>query len=331
MMRPTWIATPPVPYRSSAPAPVLPYQGPPSYRGNWPRWGFPPVVWQPATPAATPALDRPRLGMAITLCVLAAIGCLVAAGAETWRFALMVRGRTEVLSAVQVDTSDSVERAAALTALLTGGAAAVAVLWQLGRCYQFAAQRAGVRPPRDDAARLIRLLVPVFNLLGAGQVLAETDQLLRHRGDPDGRPARRVMVWWIVWVVNGVLVLALLWRRRMAGPQAAADSVELQIVVDLAAAAVAGLTAWVLLGFRRLITDDRTAHRRWVVLPPAAPAAVHEPAAVTAEDPSATSGPSTTEPPSTPDEPAPEDGPPAADKPDPAADRPAVSLVKQGS
>ena len=271
---PRWVARPPGPYRSSRTGAPPPYPGPPRYQGGIPRWGFPPVVWVPngVTPVQ-PAPQAPGLGAAICFAALTAVAAGVAAAAEIWRYVLLIRGRTEVLPAREVWFVDDLVLAAGLVALLTGVASVLAVVSVLGRLTDFAADRAGVRPPRDDASRLLRLLVPGYNLFGAGQVIAEVDGLLRL--DPEDRPARPrpsrwVSAWWIAWVLNGLLVIALIVRTRTPGLQAEADSVLLHAVVDLSAMVVAGLTVAVAVGLRRLTRPSRTPDLRgWI---PAIPA-----------------------------------------------------------
>lgn len=275
MYRPRWIAHPPAPYTSNRPPAVAPYAGPPSYRQRHPSWGFPPVIWQrPTVPARfVPSAPRNPLLFGIVLSVLAAVACLAAAGSELFRFLLIVRGRTEVLPASQVRLSDSLVQASGVVALLLGVAAGVSVLSVLGQLSVFGAARARVLEPRTSSSRLGRLLIPGFNLYGAGQVIAETDVLLR-RGRVDDlpagriRPSRLVTLWWGAWVINGLLTVALIWRSTAAGLQAMADSVELHIAIDLAGALVAGLTAAVLVGFRRQLGEPAPILGKWIVAPP---------------------------------------------------------------
>src|SRR6478609_1158494 len=95
-----WVAHPPPVDRASrdrtAPRRERPYVGPPSYRGGHPRWSFPPVVWRelpPPDPQLPPRDPAPGLRWAAWLCAATSLCALVAAGAEIWRFALMLEGR----------------------------------------------------------------------------------------------------------------------------------------------------------------------------------------------------------------------------------------------
>src|SRR6478609_874726 len=106
-----WVAHPPPggPPPKVAPPPEPPYTGPPSYRGRPPRWAFPPVVWEegPAGADERPPTDpSPWLRIAAVLAAVTAVLALLAAAAETWRFALLLEGRTKVLSGVTVWSSD---------------------------------------------------------------------------------------------------------------------------------------------------------------------------------------------------------------------------------
>ncbi|RIJ70741.1 DUF4328 domain-containing protein [Nakamurella silvestris] len=272
LFRPRWIAFPPQPYRRTGAPPVAPYRGAPSYHGRPPEWGFPPVIWHREPPAERPSVRVPAAGLllATALAAVAFLACLVAAGAELFRYILIVRGRTEVLPTDAVKLSDGLVTASSLVALLAAGAAVIALIPLLGQLTTFAAHRAGAAEPRSSSSRLARLLIPGFNLYGAGQVLAEIDVLLRRRrpNDLSLRPGRLIMVWWWAWVVNGAVAVALLWRVRGSGLQAVADSVELHVVLDAAGAAVAALTVAVLVRFRRSVLPSAPALAGWQVLPP---------------------------------------------------------------
>lgn len=275
--------TEPLPRIPAGPAVVVPRPVPRAPAGH-PRWGLPTVAW-PASgggPGPRPAANpRPLLGGAAGLLFLVAALALFSAGAETWRFLLLLRGRTAVLPAGQVGASDML---VAVTGLVTpaGTVAALAVcVPALLRTVQWAARRAGVRPPRTTAAVLLRLLVPGWNVYGAGQVVLETHALLLappatpdpvdplDRSERVGRRDRRLLLlWWSAWVVNIGLVVAAIARGRGGSLQAIADTVELHIAVDLAAAVTALLGALVLLRWRRLANVAPTVSSRWVVQPP---------------------------------------------------------------
>lgn len=273
-----WRAEPPPGVVLDRPAPRVfrPYFGPPTYGDRPPRWGFPPVVWRAAAPAGPVVVElRPRsLARAAALCLVSAAVALVAAGAELWRYLLLLRGRTEVLAGSAVRSSDLLVGTAAwlATALAVLTAAVLAPL--LVRLHAAAAHRAGLEPSRAPAQVLARLVVPGWNIYGLGVVAGEIDGQLRGAA---GRPrlSPLVVALWSAWAVDAVLVLVTLLRAFGTSDQAVADTVELHIFVDLAGSAVAGLFFLLLRRWRRFTAPRRTAGPRWVVSPP--PPTRHQP------------------------------------------------------
>lgn len=286
-----WVAHPPPGGPTTAPRarrPERPYQGPPSYRRTgFPRWGFPPVVWRPAPdPAPARPIDPgPGLLRTTWLSVLAAAAALLAAGAEIWRFVLMLQGRTLVLNGSVVRASDILVAAAGILAPLTALAVLISAVPALTRTNAAAAGRLGRAPSRTVGAVAARVLVPIWNIYGAGQIVTEIDRMLSTRPDPasggeemfgEGRPAdrpprasARTVCWWLSWVLSAALVIAALARGLGGSLQSIADTVELHIAVDLAAAVVAGLGAAMLLRFRRLLSAPKDKFETWIVQPPA--------------------------------------------------------------
>ncbi|WP_188943459.1 DUF4328 domain-containing protein [Nakamurella endophytica] len=302
-----WRATPPpgTPPARRVPR-ARPYQGPPSYGDRPPEWGFPALVWQalpgerPARGSAVHPEGRLRAGaLAAGLCAGVAV---LAAGAEVWRYVLLLRGRREVLPGTPVAVSDALVVAAGWTALLLAVVTVLLLVPALVQAHAAAARRRGRGPARRPAAVLARLVVPVWNLYGAGQVLAEIDRTLAAPGgrdaegagagdsqDADGRDgaedaaadgradatvpvrtSRWVTGWWVAWIVDAVLVVVTLGRAFGGSLQAVADTVELHVAVDVVAAVVAALTAVVATRFATRL-DERTPRRlaRWQVAPPA--------------------------------------------------------------
>ena len=177
-----WVATTP-PNTPAGPRPRrirARYAPPPPYRTP-PRWGFQPSVWmQPAPPGPPPPPAPVRdLRSASVLATATAVLYVVAAAAEAWRFALLMRGRTEVLWEPTVRFSDALVTAAGWVALIAAIATALSLLPTTARTIEFAARRAAVRPTRTDGQRLRLLLIPGWNLYGAGVVFGEIDGLLR--------------------------------------------------------------------------------------------------------------------------------------------------------
>lgn len=193
---------------------------------------------------------------------------LVAAGAELWRYLLLLRGRTEVLSGAVVRASDRLVGTAAWVA--TGLAVLTAVLLAplLVRLHVGAAHRAGLAPSRVPAAVLARLVVPGWNVHGVGVVAGEIDGRLRSSDARRPRLSPLVVTLWVAWVVNAVLVLTTLLRAFGTSDQAVADTVELHILVDLAGAVVAALWFLLLRGWRRLVAPRPARASRWIVRPP---------------------------------------------------------------
>ncbi len=273
-----WVAHPPPGTRAATPAPRAeppPYAGPPGYRGGHPRWSFPPVVWQEQVP--TPEARRRSdpagaLRAAAALAALSGLVSLTAAAAEAWRFSLMLQGRTNVLAGATVRTSDVfVAAAGALAVAMTVAALVVAVV-ALARTHPAAARRLGREPSRSIPAVLARLLVPGWNLYGAGQIVTEIDRMLAVRDAPAGRPARAAkltVAWWLSWLVSAGLMLVALARGLGGSLQAIADTVELHIAVDLAAAVCAALGAAMLLRFAWLLRRRPPIPAGWVVREPA--------------------------------------------------------------
>jgi hypothetical protein len=276
-----WVAHPPpggppgtAPRAAAAKADPV-YTGPPAYRGGHPRWAFPPVVWQEAESAAVPARRTDPSGAlraAAWLAVAAAVACLTAAAAETWRFSLMLAGRTQVLAGDVVRSSDVFVAAAGAGAIAVAVAALVVAVVALTRTHPVAALRLQRAPSRSMSAVLARLLAPGWNLYGAGQIVTEIDRMLTAERADAHRPVRasRLTVgWWVSWIVSAVLMLIALARGLGGSLQAIADTVELHILVDLAGAVCAGLGALMLYRFVRLLRRRPAIPDGWLVQEPA--------------------------------------------------------------
>ena len=273
-----WVAHPPAGApRGPRTVRRRPYAGPPTYRGRPPTWGFPTVAWRRATVSNSDGVAEPSrflLRLAGWLAVLTALACLAGTVAEFLRWMLMLRGRTEVLPASAVAASDLFVTVAAAVAASAAVVTVVVAVPVLVRTHRAAERRIGYGASRPSAAVLARLIVPGWNLYGAGQVLAEIDGRL---DNPDGatadadrpRPGRLVIVWWCAWVVNGLLVLITMARAFGGSLQAVADTVELHIAVNAAATVVAALSAAVLWRFARLLGRPDPLTGGWRVAPPA--------------------------------------------------------------
>lgn len=276
-----WVATVPGPPKAPRQRQRRRYLGPPRY-ASLPRWGFPAAPWSrpqrdadSGKPASDPSLAAAVLARTLvpllwTVCALAT----VAAGAEVWRYVLLLRSRDDALPAGAVAASDALLLGAGIVTLVaTVGAGLLLLMWCL-RAQDGAAQRCGVRPSRSRRELLLGWLVPGLNLSVPGSVLAEIEHgLLELPATTRPRPSRLVVIWWLLWDAGVVLgVVTLLWALR-DGVQARADGVVLHGVLDLLAAATAGVTA-VLVGQLTRLLHPRQAPQRMLLVKvgPASPA-----------------------------------------------------------
>ena len=78
-------------------------------------------------------------------------------------------------------------------------------------------------------------------------------------------PSRLLTAWWVLWVADLLFfAVVALWSLR-TGVQAQADGVVLHAVLDLLAAATAGVTAVLAVRLTRLLTPSRGTHREVLV------------------------------------------------------------------
>jgi hypothetical protein len=263
-----WIAHPPASAMPPAAVPPVrrrtwrgPYAGPPTYGPRHPMWGFPRVAWRSGEVIVS-ADDEPvrqplrGLFLAQAVCLVAALLAATAGGAEIWRWVLMLRGRTEVLPDRPVEASDLLVAVAGWLAVGAAVVAAAVVVPVVLRLHAAATDRADLPRTRRPASVLALLVLPGWNLYGAGAALSETDVLLQRTDadrEPDEtvRPSRWVTAWWVLWILSAVATVAALVRAFGTSSQAIADTVELHLIADLLAAGCAGLTVPVLGVFRR--------------------------------------------------------------------------------
>lgn len=198
--------------------------------------------------------------------------CAVAAGAELWRFRLMLLGRSEVLSGTSVRASDALVTLTSWWALALAAVTAVLAVPAIAAAHRAAAARASRAPVRSRRDVGLRLLVPGWNIYGVGQILTETESLLAARASPAGRPATSALLrcWWLAWATSAVLTVVTLGWRLPRGNQALADAVELHIATDAVAAVVTLLGGLVLLRLVRLFgTPKADPYSGWIVQSPA--------------------------------------------------------------
>jgi len=191
---------------------------------------------------------------------------LLAAGAEVWRYILLLASRDGALSATVVAASDALVVAAGTSALiLTAVTGGLLAFWTV-RASRAAADRAGVRASRSPRGIVLGWFVPGVNLTVPGSVLAEIEHTAL--GLPAGsrpRPSRLLRGWWGLWATGGVLAaVVLLWSMR-DGVQARADGVVLHAVLDVLAAVTATVTALLVVRLTHLLGPPRPRRRELMV------------------------------------------------------------------
>jgi hypothetical protein len=191
---------------------------------------------------------------------------LLAAGAEVWRYVLLLASRGEALSAGVVSASDALVKAAGTVAPVVAVLAGFGLVRWSVHATRAAADAAAVRPSRTARMIVLGWLVPGLNLSVPGSVLAEIEHAgLRRPADQRPRPSRLLLAWWVLWAAGVVLsAVVLLWSLR-SGVQARADGVVLHAVLDLLAAVTAGVTAVLVVRLTRLLTPSRGTHREVLV------------------------------------------------------------------
>jgi hypothetical protein len=246
--------------------------GPPVY-GTPPRWGFPALAWRWPTAVAGTETEQPVTvervravaGHASAMLWALAGLSLVAAGGEVWRYVLLLESRTGALSSALVGASDALVGIAGILSLAFGVLTVVVTLWWLHLARRAAADLAEQGLARPDWQVYLYLLIPGVNLAMAGVVLTELEhQILRRPADERPSPTKTVKIWWAVWAGAGVLfVVTVAWRFRDS-VQAHADGVVLSALTDLAAVAVAVLTALMIRRLAALLAPIDSTHVRYL-------------------------------------------------------------------
>jgi hypothetical protein len=206
------------------------------------------------------------LNTLVPLLWAAAVVALVAAGAEIWRYVLLLASRDQALSATVVAASDALVSAAGTIAPVIAALAGLAlVIWTV-RAAAAAAAAAQVRPPRSARAIIVGWVVPGLNLAVPGSVLAEIEHAaVGRRADVRPRPSALLLAWWLLWATGVVFgLVVLLWSLR-TGVQALADGVLLRAALDLLAAATAVVTALLVIRLTALLGPAGRTRREVVV------------------------------------------------------------------
>ncbi len=265
----TWVATPPPSTVPPPPPRSSRYTGPPRYR-IVPRWGFPALPWNPGPPPPPPpdalTAARATLGSLVPALLATATVAVIAAGAELWRYALLLASRSDALPAGLVAASDALVMSAGTVAPILAVVAGVLLIAWSVRASRAAGEHARVVPARSARAIVAGWVVPVANLSVPGSVLAEIEHAgLGRPPEQRPRPSPLLTAWWVLWVADLLFVVVVaLWSLRTS-VQAQADGVVLHALLDLLAAATAGLTALLAVRLTRLLTPSRGAHREVLV------------------------------------------------------------------
>jgi hypothetical protein len=223
-----------------------------------------------AAVATTPADEQMRTlaAVAVPLLGLTAMLALVTAGAEAWRYALLLASRSDAVPAGPLHASDVLVVTGGVVSLLSAALAGAVTLGWLVQAYATAARAAAVKPARPGWQLVVGALVPGLNLVVPGAALAELEHnTLGQHPDHRPHPSRLVIGWWLIWVIGLVLAgTAMLWNLR-GGVQARADGVLLHGATDLVAGAVAITTIIVVRRLTRLLSPvTLTRARRLVVV-----------------------------------------------------------------
>jgi hypothetical protein len=210
---------------------------------------------------------RGLAAVAVPLLGLTGMLALVTAGAEAWRYALLLDSRVDAVLAGPLHVSDALVVVGGVVSLLCSIlAGAVTLGWVVHACTT-AAAAAGVTPPRRSWQLIAGALVPGVNLVVPGAVLAELEHAALGK-DPGRRPqpSRLILGWWVLWVTSVLLAgITLLWNLRH-GVQAHADGVLLHVGTDLVAGAVAITTIVVVQRLTRLLSPAWLASARRMVV-----------------------------------------------------------------
>ncbi|NKY85534.1 DUF4328 domain-containing protein [Nocardia veterana] len=209
-----------------------------------PRWG---LRDRPPVPSVAP---RNRVRAALQWLTERVSGLLLAttilfglaAAAEFGRYLVLLRNRTRLIDPVVLFLSDLTVYATSVAALVCALMTAVGSIGWLIRARREAYADNGHHDPRSMPALLCGGLIPVINMVWPGVFLTE---LVRQLGN-DPRTLRAVRIWWGLWVLNGVMVIAALLFRTADTLQAQADGVIFTVYTDLVAVAVAVASLWVL-------------------------------------------------------------------------------------
>ncbi|MEE2030727.1 DUF4328 domain-containing protein [Rhodococcus chondri] len=208
-----------------------------------PRWGL--HDNHPVADEDEPSASESLADLAPTLLAGAAVVFGLAALAELFRYGLLVFNRTRLVDPLVLAVSDAAVWATQVCGPVVALASALACALRLLEVRRKVFAARGTSDPRHPALVLLGVVVPGANLGFPGLFLTE---IAGH----DPRLLRAVRTWWVLWVLNAVVFVAVLLSRQRDTLQARADAVLLTAI----AAAFAAVVAVVTLHVVRLL--DRT-------------------------------------------------------------------------
>lgn len=231
-----WVAHPPwrPPVRTQRPPAPRHRLGPawgdrtPTYPAT-PRWGLPPVVL-PHQRAEPTAPGRARL---------ASWAPAILQVAQTWFIGTaLFHGLRYAVLAWYADRLAPWWLDAVTTALVWVSGTAAVVLGALAAIAATAwlveARRRAYAPDADPRRRIELWLGSLVVVVTYFRTPVYLEELRRSSPRAPGRAVLRR--WWLVWLLNGVLVALAVWRGTAYGPQAAADTVLLTTLAGASAA-----------------------------------------------------------------------------------------------
>lgn len=210
---------------------------------------------------------RGLAAVAVPLLGLTGLLVLVTAGAEAWRYTLLLDSRFDAVPAGPLHVSDALVVTGGVVSLLSSLLAGAVTMGWLVHASATAAQAAAVTRARRSWQLVAGVLVPGVNLVLPGAALAELEHAALG-ADPTRRPRPSSLVrgWWAAWAAGLLMTgITLLWNLR-GGVQARADGVLLHVGTDLLAGVVAVTTIVVVRRLTRLLSPGTLASSRRMVV-----------------------------------------------------------------
>ncbi|MCP2193919.1 DUF4328 domain-containing protein [Williamsia deligens] len=257
-----WVARRPPEARPGPPARRRPPPTPTPRYTQIPRWGLHDVVSPPETPRPG-RTERAAESMQASLLTLG-ITLVVAAASQAWIYGLLVVNRDEPISRAMATWAYAISQAVGWVSVV-GMVVCAATFWAWMVTHRRRAYRAIDRvDPRPRWQIAVGCLVPLVNVVGAPVLMHELVRCGHHL--PADRVTAILRGWWASWVVlNALAVVTLAVRFGADSIQWGANAVLLTLLTDLAGAAFAIGTAWLL--YRAFDPSaDRAPTTRWLAV-----------------------------------------------------------------